>query len=118
MFTLALKTREEKRIYYCWNISVLRRTLPLPFRAFWKKLGSFLRGLLERSEAFIPFILFLTHLQLENFIILELLSSWGKDYLFLNLFLRTPFLISFHVKKCILSEADFFFFFLFLACVC
>lgn len=39
---------------------------------------------------------------------------WGKSYLFLHLFLKEAFLISFHVKKCTLSEA----FFFFLAYVC
>ena len=55
----------------------IEENLAIPLQSLWKKLGSFLRGLREHSGAFMPFILFLTHLQLESFIILKLLSSLG-----------------------------------------
>lgn len=52
----------------------------------------FLRDLRKYSGAFIPFILFFKHLQLENFIILELLSSLGERlFIFKYIFFERAF---------------------------
>lgn len=84
--------------------------MPFPYGAFWKKLGSFLRGLREHSGAFMPFILFLMHLQLESFIILKLLSSLGEGLFIFKFIFESSFPYFFSCLKNVFSQKPIFFF--------